>query len=30
VDKAGKIWWRTTGPYTPAKAAELEQALAGR
>ncbi len=30
VDKAGRIWWRTTGPYTPAKAAELEKALAGR
>jgi hypothetical protein len=30
VDKAGRIWWRTTGPFTPAKAAELEKALAGR
>jgi len=30
VDKAGRVWWRTTGSYSPAKAAELEQALAGR
>ena len=30
VDRAGRVLWRTTGPYTAAKAAQLEQALAGR
>lgn len=27
VDRAGRVLWRTTGPFTPAKAAELERAL---
>ena len=30
VDRAGRVLWRTTGPYTAGKAAALEQALAGR
>ena len=30
VDRAGRVLWRTTGPFTPAKATELEKALAGR
>ena len=28
VDRAGRILWRTTGAFTPAKAAELDRALA--
>lgn len=30
VDRAGRVLWRTTGPFTPAKAAELDRALAAR
>ena len=30
VDRAGRVLWRTTGPYTAGKAAQLEQELAGR
>ncbi len=28
VDRAGRVRWRTTGPFTAAKAAELDRALA--